>query len=134
MYIYIAKHNFPPSLQYSTLQIYKVPPTRVFKLCQFSFVEEGQVTCWVYYIVLKLEIWASASIAPLAMPSNNITPFGQMRSKVLQTGFKVCFAFKIEWISNPLSSFKWVSKYLLLWRLHVNSNPLMNLKWVSNYL
>jgi len=85
----------------------------VFKLCQFSIVEEGQVTCWVY-IVLKLEIWAGASIAPLAMPSNNITHFGQMRSKVLQTGFKVCFALKIEWISNPWSYFKWVSKYLLL--------------------
>ncbi len=68
MYIYIAKHNFPPSPQYGTLQIYKVPsPTRVFKLCQFSNVEEGQVTCWVY-IVLKLEIWAGASIAPIAMP------------------------------------------------------------------
>ncbi len=55
-------------LEYGTLQIYKVPPTRVFKLYQFSNVDdEGQVTCWVYYIVLKLEIWASASIAPLAM-------------------------------------------------------------------
>jgi len=54
-------------LEYGTLQIYKVPPTRVFKLCQFSNVDEAQVTCWVYYIVLKLEIWASASIAPLAM-------------------------------------------------------------------